>query len=126
MNREQIKTVVQVFLQNMLVHILYMIEYQNSINLVFVTNDKVSDDVIIEIENTIEDISKSEVNILNAYEFDVADRMEIIKKGELIYCENKLIKQIFEIETATAMKSALDEKSRFLERKAECASYYLQ
>lgn len=126
MTKETVNKSVQIITRNMLVHMVYMIEQDHSVSFIYVSNDQIDDKIVIEIENSIEDIIKKEVNILNAYEFAVPDRAEISKRADLIYCENKLIKQIFEMETSTAMKAVIEERSRIIERKAECSSYYLQ
>jgi len=126
MTKETVNKSMQVILKNMLVHLVYMVEHDNSVNFIYVSNDHIDDNTVVEIENNIEDILKKEVNILNAYEFTVPDRDEISRHAELVYCENKLIKQIFEMETSTAMKAVIEERSRIIERKAECSTYYLQ
>lgn len=126
MTKELAERTAEIFLQNMLVHILYMVEYKNSVNIIFVCNSPADDKLIIEIENSIAACIHKEVNVLDIYDFSVSDRFEIIQKATVIYCEYKIIKQAFELETATAMKAVMDERTRFIERKNECSTYYLQ
>lgn len=126
MNKELAEKAVRIFLQNMLVHILYMVEYKDSVNIIFVSNSPADDKLIIETENSIAECIRKDVNILDIYDFGISDRFEIIQKAALIYCEYKILKQAFELETATAMKAVMDERTRFIERKNECSTYYLQ
>ena len=128
MSKDKIEQAIKMILKNMLVHMIYMVEHDDtgSINFIFIGNDRIDEDMIVELENALCRKFKCEINLISMYDFDIPDRIDIMKRAELVYCESKVIKQIFEIELNTAYKTMMDERKRFMERKSECATYYIQ
>lgn len=128
MSKDKIEQAIKMILKNMLVHMIYMVEHDDtgSINFIFISNDRIGEDMIVDLENALCRKFKCEINLISMYDFDIPDRIDIMKRAELVYCESKVIKQIFEIELNTAYKTMMDERKRFIERKSECATYYIQ
>ena len=99
MSKDKIEQAIKMILKNMLVHMIYMVEHDDtgSINFIFISNDRIGEDMIVDLENALCRKFKCEINLISIYDFDIPDRIDIMKRAELVYCESKVIKQIFEL-----------------------------
>ncbi|MCX7714990.1 MAG: hypothetical protein N2171_04615 [Clostridia bacterium] len=125
-NEENIKKAVCAISEKTFAQLIYMLEYEEGVNLIFVSNNLFDEKTIKNIEIEASGILECEVEVLDMREFDEADRIEIIRRANLIYCKNTLEKKIFEMETVAAYRELVEQRKSFMERKQECATFYLQ
>lgn len=126
MQNMKINKIIDLFLKNVLVYMIYMVEHDDTVNFIYVSDDEADNDIISELEIQLSDSLCKEVNILNICDFSIPDRVDVIKRAELIYSGDAIMKRMFEFEINAAFKAQLNERLSYIERKEKCGAYYLQ
>ena len=96
MNDVMKNKIVSVFNERILSPVLYMVEYENMIDLICFLDGNVTEDDIYDTEYELCAMSYKPFEIIDIREFNETDRLEIIHDAELIYSSDKLVKIIFE------------------------------
>lgn len=80
---------------------------------------------LYETQTKIEKAIGREINICDIRDFTEADRLDIIKNGNLIYSETPLVKILFETAMVEDFNLAQSRKHDMIERSKKSGSIYL-
>ena len=110
------RLIVDVILKHILTPIIYMVEYEDYIEILCFCDRKILMKDIYTAEEKLSALLDKEVNILDIRELPESERLDIIKNGEVIFSEDETIKHLFEISMYEDFKLFMDSRHSVLDR----------
>lgn len=123
---EKIINAVQIIHEKILAPVIYMCEDEYKIEFVCFCGAKTSRDDFFEAGQKISTMFSIPVEVVDILEYDAEDGMDIIGSAQLVFSEDPIIAQIFEVSVAEDLKRLRTELSDMIKRKTETGTYYLQ
>lgn len=122
----KISEAVRLILEKILTPIIYMYETESKIEFICFCSAAVSDDELYSVSEKLTEILSCTVELIDIYEYNENDRIDIISSAELVYSEHPIIEQMFELSMAEEYRRVQEKKQDMLKRKHESGAYYIQ
>ena len=90
------REIVSIFNERILSPVLYMVEYDDIIDLICFCDRNIIIGEIYDTAKALQAAVGKQFEIVDIREFDEADRIDIMNNAELIYSEDRLIEKLFE------------------------------
>lgn len=126
MTDEQRNYIVNIVSENILTPIIYMLEQEDSIDLICFCDRKITAQVLYNAEFKISEITGKHTEILDIREFSEFERLDIISRAKLIHAEYPMVEQIFAQSMAADLKIVMEERKSILERYKASGTCFLQ
>lgn len=110
------KQIIDIILKYILTPIIYKVEYEDYIEILCFCDRNILMQNIYKAEELLNVLLDKEVNILDIRELPEAERLDIIKNGEIIFSEDETIKHLFEISMYEDFKLFMDSRNSVLDR----------
>lgn len=118
--------IIKIFKEKILTPILYMVQYDDIVDLVCFCDRSITMQTIYDTANKIGKQIDKHVEIIDIREFDEADRLEIMKNAQLLYSEDPIIERIFEESMLEDFRIMLNQREETMSRYIENSTPYLQ
>lgn len=118
--------IIKIFKEKILTPILYMVQYDDIVDLVCFCDRSITMQTIYDTANEIQKQIDKQVEIIDIREFDEADRIEIMKNAQLLYSEDPIIERIFEESMLEDFRIMLNQREETMSRYIENSTPYLQ
>ncbi len=118
--------IIKIFKEKILTPILYMVQYDDIVDLVCFCDRSITMQTIYDTANEIGKQIDKQVEIIDIREFDEADRIEIMKNAQLLYSEDPIIERIFEESMLEDFRIMLNQREETMSRYIENSTPYLQ
>ena len=118
--------IVSIFNERILSPVLYMVEYDDIIDLICFCDRNIIIGEIYDTAAALQAATGKQFEIVDIREFDEADRIDIIHNAELIYSEDRLIEKIFEQSMLEDFEIMMREREEAHTRYADNQSPYVQ
>lgn len=118
--------IIKIFKEKILTPILYMVQYDDIVDLVCFCDRSITMQTIYDTANEIQKQIDKQVEIIDIREFDEADRIEIMKNAQLLYSEDPIIERIFEESMIEDFRIMLNQREETMSRYIENSTPYLQ
>lgn len=122
----KIAQAVQMIENNILAPVVYMNETEYGIEFICFCCYDVTDDDLFDIGEKLTEILGVPAEVVDIMEYNINDRLDIVKNAELVYSEDSLMEQMLTMSIAEEHKQELEKMKGVLRRKSESGSYYLQ
>lgn len=116
--------IIELARKELLTPVFYKLIDGDSITLVGFFDRGTPISAVYSVQSKLEVEFKTEVNIYDFRDFEVGDRMEILKRAELVYSENEFVKAIFEAAMFEDMRGAVEKKSQAIQREEKLGTVY--
>ncbi len=110
------KKLTDTILKSILTPVIYMVEFEDAFEFVCFCDRSILINEIYKTEAELTKILGKQAIILDIRELPEADRIEIVKEGEILFYEDEIIKQLFEISMFEDFKLFLDRRNSALDR----------
>lgn len=118
------KKLSDVILKHILTPVIYMVEFEDAFEFICFCDRSILINEIYKTEAELTKILGKQAIILDVRELPEADRIEIVKEGEILYYEDEIIKQLFEISMFEDFKNFIDERNAALDRVKTIGTAY--
>ncbi len=118
------KKLSDIILGKILTPVIYMAEFDDAYEFVCFCDRGILINEIYKTEAELTKILNKQAIILDIRELPEADRIEFIKEGEIIYYEDEVIKQLFEISMFEDFKLFVDKRNSALDRVKNMGTPY--
>lgn len=119
------KKLSDIILKKILTPVIYMAEFDDAYEFVCFCDRGILLNEIFKVESELTEILHKQAIILDIRELPEAERIEFIKEGEIIYYEDEVIKQLFEISMFEDFKIFVDKRNATLDRMKNIGTPYL-
>ena len=119
------KTISDIILKNILTPVIYKAEYDHAYEFFCFCDRGIMLNEIMKAETELSALLNKNVIIFDIRELHEADRVDIVKDGEIIYYEDEIIKQLFEISMLEDFRMFLDARNATVERMKNIGTPYL-
>ena len=106
--------------------LIYMVEHDGRIDFIYISNEEISEDVLYNVQMSASGMLNCDVDILDIRYFSEFDKISLIQKSQIVYCENPILPKIIELRSIESLRDMIKEKDSVIERKKEYDCYYLQ
>lgn len=124
--KSKVNTIAGLIAKTVLSPIVYMVEHDNRIDFVYITNEEISDDKLYDVQNSASILLKCDVDILDIRYFSEIDKLTLLKNSTPVYCENPILPKLVEANAIESIKLMTKQKNEIIERKSELGCYFLQ
>lgn len=118
--------IVSIFNERILSPVLYMVEYDDIVDLICFCDRNIIVGEIYETAGALQAATGKQFEIVDIREFDEVDRIDIIHNAELIYSEDRLIERIFEQSMLEDFEIMMREREEAHIRYEDNSSPYVQ
>lgn len=125
MEISKIENISKYLSKHILTPVIYMSEKDTEISFICFCDNNVTTSEVFEVEQTLSNMLQKRVVIADIREFSEIDRLDIIKESTLIYCEDPLLQQVFEMSMVEDFRIAFAKKQEVIERSKSCNSVYI-
>lgn len=126
MDKQTEDKLISIFKEKILSPVLYMVEYEDIVDLVCFCDRNITMQTIYDASEAIKQAIDRQVEIIDIREFDEADRLDIIQNARLIYSEDAFLERIFTESMLEDFCEMMYRRESMLERYEENKSPYLQ
>ena len=119
------KAISDTILKNILTPVIYKAEYEHAYEFFCFCDRGIMINEIIKAETELSELLDKNVIILDIRELPEAERVEVVKESEIIYYEDEIIKQLFEISMLEDFRMFLDNRNATVERMKNMGTPYL-
>lgn len=126
MDTNKLINAVQMIHEKILAPVIYMLEDEYKVEFVCFCGAKTDKESFFEIGEALSKTLSVPVEVVDILEYAPEDGMDIIANGRLVFSEDPLIAQMFEMSVIEDVKKARKDLSDMINRKAETGTYYLQ
>lgn len=126
MEVNEIAQAVRIIMSRILTPVVYLYETDFKIEFICFCNPEVTDDELYEVGEILTNLMSRTVEVVDIFEYDENDRMDIVGNARLVYAEHPVIEQLFTLSVAQEYKNIQEEKKNMLKRKNDNGAYYLQ
>lgn len=126
MDTNKIINAVQMIHEKILAPVIYMLEDEYRVEFVCFCGAKTEKKSLFEIGEALSKIMSVPVEVVDILEYSPEDGIDIITNGRLVFSEDPLIAQMFEMSVVEDAKKAKKDLLDMINRKAETGTYYLQ
>lgn len=120
------KQIVEVFNKHILSPVLYMLEFEEVVDLICFCDRNVKISDIYDAEQALFSATGRSFEIVDVQEFNAAERLDMTQNAELIYSANRLVAHIFEQAMAEDYKKMMKEREAARIRYEDNQSPFLQ
>lgn len=118
------KKLSDIILKNILTPVIYMVEFEDAFEFICFCDRGILINEIYKTESELTKILGKQAIILDVRELPEADRIEIVKEGQVLFYEDEIIKQIFEISMFEDFKNFIDKRNAALDRMKTIGTPY--
>ena len=118
------KKLTDIILKNILTPVIYMVEFEDAYEFICFCDRNILINEIYKTEAELTNILGKQAIILDVRELPETDRIEVIKEGEILFYEDEIIKQIFEISMFEDFKNFIDQRNSALDRMKTSGTPY--
>lgn len=123
-NNELLEKAVDIVLERILTPIIYFYA-DEALEFICFTDTNTDEEDFLDAQAALYLNLGISAEILDIREFDIADRVEITKSGQLLYAETDEMQRLFEL-AMIADETRMDaEKKQSIKRKKETGSYFM-
>lgn len=126
MDLKKLSKAIQIIEDNILTPVIYMIQNDFKIEFICFCNSDVTEEDLYNAGEQITQLFGRTVEVVDIYEYDENDRMDVISNAELVYSEHPMIEQMFTLSVAEEYRRIQEQKQDMIKRKQDSGAYYLQ
>lgn len=119
------KQITDIILNSILTPVIYMTEFDDVYEFVCFCDRKILMTEIYKTERKLTELLGKTAVILDIRELPEAERIEVVKESQIIYYEDEIIKQLFEVSMFEDFKIFMDKRNSTLERIKNDGTPYL-
>ena len=124
-NNKLIKEAIDIISTGVLNPVIYMINTDENICFVCFCDKSTPYESIVSTEKRLSELLKSNAVIMDIREFSDNERMDIMQKAEMIYCADKNIQKIFELNLIHDFQKNYEVVKGIIDRDKNCDTLYL-
>lgn len=118
--------IISVFNEHILSPVIYMEENDDIVDLICFCDRNILMGDLYAAQSALRNETGRRFEIIDIREFDMADRLDVMKNAELIYSEDRLVERIFERSILEDFETMQQERSDALVRYGDTSSPYAQ
>ena len=116
--------IIEIMKLNLLTPVIYLLD-EEILTVVGFFDGQTQMNQLYQTQQKLETALKTEVNICDIRDFTEADRIDIIKNGDLIFCETPLVKSLFETAMYEDYKMSESKRIDTIERNKKSGTVFL-
>lgn len=124
--KNKVDTIAELIAKTVFSPLVYMVEHDDRIDFVYITNEEISDDKLYDVQNSASVLLKCDVDILDIRYFSEVDKLTLLRSSKPIYCENPILPKLIETKAVESIKIMVKQKNDIIDRKSEFGCYFLQ
>lgn len=126
MNDKITKEAVDIILKSVVTAVLYMVEHNGRVDFIYVSQSTVSDEILYPVQEELKNLFDCDVELVDINYFDILDRLQVIKKAEMVYCEGEKTKDGLQWQMAKEIQDYMHKRVELIKRRKEDGVFYMQ
>lgn len=126
MSHEEIRQALGIVLNNLMVGMIYLAEYDNTVDFVYVSLGELEEDLLQKVEQELCAELHQDIRLIDIRTFDALTLLKIVRHTPVIYQESEQLDLYVSYIVAKAVKQNMQTRQAMLERRKEIGGFYLQ